>query len=181
MKKILVVMMCGVLVLSACGKEDEVKAEKNIEIKAENGLSDKNDVSDENGLLDENGVPINFYEHVEHANYEEVLEVEGDNLYYFYQATCSHCNALKPVMYDFDEDMKEIEDKNLYFVDLLDPVNEEAWGEADSTENVEDMKELEDIKIKGTPTMIHVVDKVVVDYGIGGEEIEVMIEEVLGN
>lgn len=120
-----------------------------------------------------------LYKNAEHIDASEVLEQDGDNIYYFYQETCSHCTAMKPSMTEFYDVIKDT-DTNFYLVDMTTDANAAYWS-TDSSEApmVEDIKSNDDLQIIGTPTMVTTKDKEVTNYGVGGTEIFDILDQYI--
>lgn len=141
------------------------------------------------GALLATQLPTNYaYDNADSVNYSELLDdTEGQDVYYFYQKTCVHCEDLKPTINTFYEETTAIDGLDFHLVDMANAVNEDAWISKDDPEYAEfsqvpaDMKTLADIRIVGTPTMMFVKDGVVTDYQVGNDLIIEMMDKIKNN
>lgn len=126
------------------------------------------------------------------VKYDEVLDLEGRNIVYYYQATCTYCNSIKDQVTDFAQLLEgEGVETNLVLVDMVDSYNKPAWydWESHNAKYGEDtspslnpdyisdpdlMNSIEDIKITGTPTMILVDDGNVEEYKVGADVFDIL-------
>ncbi len=121
------------------------------------------------------------------VNQDEIFELDGNNIFYFYQEDCVHCNNMKPSMTNFYNAL-EGTDVNFYVVDMAqtDGANQSLWyqGTDYTTDenykaNPEDIKSLDDLQIVGTPTMLTIEDGTVTNYGVGGSEIFAIMDKYI--
>lgn len=121
-----------------------------------------------------------FYDDVPHVNYEQITnDVVGTNLYYFYQDTCVHCNNIKEDVADFFYNRPE--DIDFYAVDAADVANQDVWYQGDKESFVTpsgQVKDIEDIKIQGTPTLIEIKDGKITQFLVGETDIPAYLESL---
>ncbi len=112
-----------------------------------------------------------LYKKAPHVNYNQLLDdINGQNLYYFYQESCSHCNNIKGDVADFY--FNKPENIDFYLVDAADSANQDVW--ADSETEVQEtglVSDYSDIQIKGTPTLIELQDGKITQFLVGEEAI----------
>lgn len=138
---------------------------------------------------------VDIYEDAPSVSYESILDNKDDHVfYYFYQEDCAHCIDLKPTMNEFYSDI-EGSDIEFETIDMADSSNLDGWYDWDKlhekygedatpsddpnyTSNPSDMKDISDIKITGTPTMIEVDNGSVESYLIGEDEIATKVGEI---
>lgn len=120
-----------------------------------------------------------FYDDAPHVAYENLTDdVEGQNLYYFYQDSCIHCNNIKPALADFYYNKPE--DIDMYLLDI-EPGNgnDDAWfrgEEADFVEPSGKVTEDSKIQVMGTPTLIEITDGEITQFLAGETEIPEYLE-----
>lgn len=134
---------------------------------------------------------FNLYKDQEHVNYDQVFDSNTPTIYYYYQDTCHFCNSIKNQITDFAQIVNAREDINLKLIDMKKDKNKIAWYDWDSHNkkygennnpklnpnykyNPKDLKKINDIKITGTPTMIYVENKKVVQYEVGKDVFKVL-------
>lgn len=176
MKKTTLLLAVAVL-FSGCSSIYDIPDDKENKVTVEDTLNELEEAAkvspEEQAELDA------FYGTQTKVEYKDLMTMPGNNLYYFYQETCSHCNDLKPTILEFSKKLTGQDAVNLYLVDMRAEENEGAWASGTYNEtDLEAMKTYEDIKIKGTPTMINVVDGEVKNYSLGGTQIEALLASV---
>lgn len=134
---------------------------------------------------------FNLYKDQDHVIYDDIFEEENPTIYYYYQSTCHFCNSIKDQISDFAELINEKEGIEIKLVDMVDYKNQEAWYDWDNHDKKygkgtspklnpnyiyeeEKMKEIGDIKITGTPTMIYVKNKKVQLYKTGADVFDIL-------
>lgn len=118
---------------------------------------------------------FNLYTDTPHVKYNEVLDdKETPTVYYYYQDTCHFCNSIKDQVTDLYHATEDRTDINLTLVDVKSSTNANAWGGDDFDFENADMTDPEQIKIKGTPTMIYVKEGKVVEYESGPDVFTLM-------
>lgn len=118
---------------------------------------------------------FNIYTEAEHVKYNEVLDdKETPTLYYYYQDTCHYCASIKDQVTDLYLATENNSAINVRLVDVKSSTNANAWGDETYDPETADMTNPEDIKIKGTPTMIYVEDGKVAEYESGAGVFTVM-------
>lgn len=120
-----------------------------------------------------------FYTDAPHVDYANITDdLEGQNLYYFYQDSCAHCENIKPAMAKFYYNKPE--DIDMYLVDIMPGKgNEDAWFDGESDDFVEPSGKVTsayDIKVPGTPTLIEITDGVVTQFLVGEDEIPAYLD-----
>lgn len=122
----------------------------------------------------------NLYSDAPHVDYSQITDdVDGKNLYYFYQDTCAHCNNVKPKIADFY--YHKPSNIDFYLVDAADDKNADAWFEGDSSNFVKpsgEIKDYSDIQIIGTPTLVEITDGKVTNFLVGEKEIPTYLESL---
>lgn len=137
---------------------------------------------------------VDLYEVAPSITYDQIFDdSEGKNYYYYYQTSCSHCQALKLTMTNFYLDLDSSED--FYIIDMLADENQDAWYDweehaeiygADSNDPSQNpnytsdpayMQSVEDIEITGTPTLVVTENGVVTEYLVGNDSIQALVEE----
>lgn len=126
----------------------------------------------------------NIYKELSYASYDEVLDSKDPTVYYYFQTTCHYCESIKGELTKFVNKIPDESSLELKLIDMKDAKNSAAWYDWDShnkkygnntpasnnpnyIDNPELMKNINDIKITGTPTMIYVKDNKVIDYQVG--------------
>ena len=94
--------------------------------------------------------------------WSEIFKLDLDEYYvYFYSKTCGHCKELKPMILDYYFST----DEELYFSEA----NEETvYGKKSDLYGIEN---IDDFYIFGTPFLIKIKEKVLVEYYSGVSEI----------
>lgn len=119
------------------------------------------------------GSSATLYDDAPHVNYANITDdVLGQNLYYFYQDTCVHCNNIKADMAKFYYNKPE--DIDFYLVDGADKANSDVWFRGEQEDFIQPSGKVEsadDIKILGTPTLIEITDGVITQFLVGEEAI----------
>lgn len=122
----------------------------------------------------------NLYDDAPHVDYNQITDdVEGRNLYYFYQDTCVHCNNVKPKISDFYYNKPA--DVDFYLVDAAADVNSDVWYQGDNDSFVKptgEVKDYSDIKIQGTPTLVEITDGKITNFLVGEDEIPTYLESL---
>lgn len=121
-----------------------------------------------------------LYEDAPHVEYNQITDdVEGRNLYYFYQDTCVHCNNVKPKIADFY--YHKPADVDFYLVDAAAEENKDVWFTGDSSKFVKPtgaIKNYSDVQIIGTPTLVEITDGKITNFLVGEEEIPRYLESL---
>ncbi len=132
-----------------------------------------------------------LYRTQEAVDYDEVLSSETNTVYYYYQDTCHFCESIKGEVTKFVDVVNKREDIDFVLVDMKTAKNQPAWYDWDShnkkygegtspdenpnyISNPKEMKQIDDIKITGTPTMIYVKNKQVEEYAVGQEVFDLL-------
>lgn len=114
-----------------------------------------------------------IYKELESVNYTEVFDDDKPTIYYFYKKTCHYCSSIKDQVTKFVNAIPTDSELQLKLVDMNGIVNSNAMvdkGEAGLTsENFEQIKSVDDIKIVGTPSMMYVKDGKVKDFKVAIE------------
>lgn len=123
-----------------------------------------------------------LYDDATHITYDQLLtdDVEGTNLFYFYQETCSHCNAIKNDVAKFYYNNKD-ENIDFYLVDGADPKNQDIWYQGAKEDFVAPSGPVTadtDIKIQGTPTLIEIKDGEITQFLVGDTDIPAYLESL---
>ncbi len=112
----------------------------------------------------------------------------GTEIYYFYQEDCSNCNAIKGDIVNLYNKLINTDNTNLYLIDMGDKNNSSLWydwnkhyqdfpGSQNPFDNPnykgteEDINNISDLAIVGTPTMIVRQNGKTVQYRVGSDEV----------
>lgn len=132
-----------------------------------------------------------FYQKVDNVKYDTVLSSNKPTVYYYYQDTCHFCESIKDQVEKFNDLSLKNKQFDLKLVNMKDNYNKAAWYDWDAHNkkygegtdpklnpdykyNPSSMHKVDDIKVTGTPTMIYVKDKKVVDYQVGKPTIKLL-------
>lgn len=118
----------------------------------------------------------NIYTDAPHVKYNEVLDDKTTpTIYYYYQDTCHFCNSIKDQVTNLYQATENNDKINLKLVDVKSADNANAWAKDESyNPDAVDMTNPENIKIKGTPSMIYVENGKVVEYESGPDVFKIM-------
>lgn len=126
------------------------------------------------------GSSASFYSDATHVSYNQLGDdVEGTNLYYFYQESCVHCNNIKESVADFYYNKPE--DIDFYLVDAADAANSDVWFSGDQADFVEPsgkFTDYTDVQILGTPSLVEIKDGQITQFLVGEEAIPAYLEEL---
>lgn len=120
----------------------------------------------------EEKIEVDMYQEAVKINYTEILNDEsGTVIYYFYQESCGYCNSIKEQLTELYLEIYFRSDISLKLVDMGDEANNGAWQTDADDPNLDmltlNQSTIEDLYIKGTPTMVYVVEGEIVLYSVG--------------
>ncbi len=129
---------------------------------------------------------VDLYKVANKSTMNEIFNNQGDNIYYFYQEDCGHCKEAKPIITDFyNKSIEKEADVKFNLIDMVEEDNKELWYQGDdytTDENYKsepkDIKNIDDLQIIGTPSMIRIKDGKVTDYVIGNSDIYATLNNV---
>ncbi len=118
---------------------------------------------------------FNLYTDTPQVKYNQVLDdKETPTVYYYYQDTCHFCNSIKDQVSDLYLATENNPDINVVLVDVKSSTNKDAWGDETYDYQTADLTDPEQIKIKGTPSMIYVEEGQVAEYESGADVFTLM-------
>ncbi len=132
-------------------------------------------------LLVGNKSSLTLYKDAPKLTYDEIYEhTDGTNLFYIYQDDCPHCIEIKGDVAKFYYNKPD--NINFYLVDGKDIDNNgNIWFDKSTGDFIEPSGPIdtkEDIKIKGTPTLIEITDNEVTQFLVGSADIPEYLESL---
>ena len=104
--------------------------------------------------------------------WKDIFNVEENNyLIYFYSEECGYCNMIKDEVLSYFQ----ITTRKMYFVDVA---NDEEVVVKHTYDSIQGVKCIDDLFIRGTPSMLEIEEKAVINYYVGVQTIRAFISNV---